>query len=109
MPRATDARKAQRLNRARALLRRSSSRAIAVRRLAQACALSLRQAYRYVGQAQSLRGPVPVADAKVAFTVKLSRTLVRRLRSYADRTRSTLSMTVTQALMTMLDQGRRRG
>jgi hypothetical protein len=43
-------------------------------------ALSLRQAYRYLQQAQRLKEPVAVAESKVAFTVKLQRSLIQRVR-----------------------------
>ena len=52
MSRATDVQKAERLNRARTLLREAATVPGAVERLAQACAISSRQAYRYVQQAQ---------------------------------------------------------
>ena len=71
MSRASDAQKAERLNRARDLLRAFDQLPEAVSRLAQGCGISPRQAYRYLQQAQRLKGPVPVSEAKTAFTVKL--------------------------------------
>ena len=59
MPRASAAQRAQRLNRSRILLQRCSSLPQAVQRLAKACSLSSRQAYRYLKQAQRLKHPVP--------------------------------------------------
>jgi predicted DNA-binding transcriptional regulator YafY len=109
MPRASATQKAQRLNQARILLREQSQRSEAAQRLAQSCSISRRQAYRYLEQAQGLKEPVPVSDPKVAFTVKLSPTLVRRLRMYAARAKLTLSESVAQALTAMLHRGRRRG
>ena len=76
MSRATEVQKALRLNHARTLLREAATVPAAVELLAQACAISPRQAYRYLEQAQQLKRPVPVGDAKVSFTVKLSRSLV---------------------------------
>jgi predicted DNA-binding transcriptional regulator YafY len=58
----------------------------AVAELARSCSISPRQAYRYFERAERLKAPVPVEDAKVAFTVKLSRSLVQRLRMYAAST-----------------------
>jgi hypothetical protein len=49
--------------------------------------------------------PIPVGDAKVAFTVKLSRTLVRRLRRYAASTGLTLSDIVSRAVVALLTPG----
>ena len=109
MPRASAAQRAQRLNRSRILLQRCSSLPQAVQRLAKACSLSSRQAYRYLKQAQRLKHPVPVNPSKIAFTGKLPSTQIRQLRVYAARTRLTLSDIVSRALTVMLDRGRRRG
>ncbi|MGA8556294.1 MAG: hypothetical protein WB630_17905 [Candidatus Acidiferrales bacterium] len=109
MHRATAARKAQRLNRARELLRRFDHLPHAVGQLVQDCGVSRRQAYRYLQQAQHLKEPVPVGDPKVAFTVKLSRKLVRHLRMFATRTGVSLSEIVSRALLAALPQRRRRG
>jgi predicted DNA-binding transcriptional regulator YafY len=108
MSRATDTQKAERLNLARELLRHKPLPAAACE-LAQSCSISQRQAYRYLKQAQQLRGPVPVGDSKLAFTVKLSRTLVERLRAYASSTGLTLSDIVSRAVLRLLNRGPRRG
>ena len=109
MPRATAAQRAQRLNLARILLQRGWSLSQVVQRLAKACSLSYRQAYRYIEQAQQLTRPVPVNPPKIAFTVKLPSSLVIQVRRYAARTRHTLSDVVGHALTVALDRGRRRG
>jgi predicted DNA-binding transcriptional regulator YafY len=109
MPRASATQKAQRLNQARILLGEQSQRSEAARQLAKSCSISRRQAYRYLEQAQRLKEPVPVSDPKVAFTVKLSPTVVRRLRMYATSAKLTLSESVSRALIAMLHRGRRRG
>ena len=108
MPRASDTQKAERLNLARDLLRHKKFTEAAPE-LARVCTISLRQAYRYLEQAQRLKGPVPVGDLKIAFTVKLSRTLVDRLRAYASSTRLTLSDIVSHAVLRVLNRGPRRG
>jgi predicted DNA-binding transcriptional regulator YafY len=108
MPRANDTQKAQRLNVARDLLQQHELPE-AVAELARVCAISQRQAYRYLEQAQHLRAPVPVLDPKVAFTVKLSRTLVDRLRAYATSTGLTLSEIVSRAVLMLLNRGPKRG
>lgn len=100
--------KAERLNLARDLLRQKQLPA-AASELAQACSISHRQAYRYLEQAQRLRGPVPASDPKLAFTVKLSRTLIDRLRAYASSTGLTLSEIVSRAVLILLNRGPRRG
>jgi predicted DNA-binding transcriptional regulator YafY len=109
MARASDAQKAERLNRARTLLREHPHLPDAADRLALACAISTRQAYRYLVQAQQLKRPVPIVDAKVSFTVKLSRSLVDKLRSYAAATGLTLSEIVSRAVLAVLHRGGGRG
>ena len=68
MPRASDAQKAERLNLARAPLREHARLPEAAERLARGWSISKRQAYHYLKQAQQLKQPVPVGDAKVSFT-----------------------------------------
>jgi predicted DNA-binding transcriptional regulator YafY len=109
MARASDAQKAERLNLARGLLREYEHLPEAADHLAQTCLISKRQAYRYLEQAQQLKRPVPVVEAKVSFTVKLSRTLAGRLRGYAAATGLTLSEIVSRALVAVLHRGRGRG
>ena len=60
-------------------------------------------------RAQQLRQPVPVQDAKVSFTVKLSRRLVATLRTYAASTGLTLSEIVSRAVQAILHRGGGRG
>jgi predicted DNA-binding transcriptional regulator YafY len=100
--------KAERLNLARDLLRHKQPPE-AASELAQTCSISHRQAYRYLEQAQQLKGPVAVGDPKIAFTVKLSRTLVGRLRDYASSTGLTLSDIVSRAVLKLLNRGSERG
>ena len=71
MPRASDVQKTERLNRALVLLQQVEQLSDAVEKLARDCSISSRQAYRYLEQAQQLKGPVPPGEAKLAFTVKL--------------------------------------
>src|SRR6516225_7497397 len=100
MLRASASQRTQRLNRSRTLLQECSSLSQAVQRLAQACSISARQAYRYLKQAQGLSHRLHRQVAP---------TQVRQLRLYAARTRLTLSEIVSRALTAMLDRGRRRG
>ncbi len=71
--------------------------------------VSPRQAYRYLQQARRLKQPVPIGDTKIAFTVKLSQELVRRVRSFANTTGLSLSEIVSRALLAVLKQRRGRG
>jgi hypothetical protein len=109
MPRASKAQKAQRLNRARELLRHFEERPEAVTELARECSISLRQAHRYIQQAQQLKHPIPVSEGKLAFTVKLPRSLIQRVRLYSRARKLPLSEVVTRALQTLLQRGRGRG
>jgi len=109
MPRASDAQKAERLNQARTLLRAHAPLPEAAERLARDWSVTKRQAYRYLQRAQQLKQPVPVQDAKVSFTVKLSRRLVARLRAYAASTSLTLSEIVSRAVQAVLHGGGGRG
>jgi hypothetical protein len=109
MSRASDAQKAERLNRARVLLRQFDQLPDAVERLARDCSISTRQAYRYLQQAQRLKEPVPVGESKLAFTVKLPHRLIQRVRLYASVKRISISEVVTRALLALLPRGGGRG
>ena len=109
MERATEAEKAGRLNHARGLLQRFDHLPDAVEGMVHDCSVSPRQAYRYLQQARRLKQDVPVADAKIAFTVKLSEKLVARLRSYASVRGVSLSDIVSRALEALLVRGKKRG
>ena len=108
MSRATTVERTIRLNRARALLREGPALPAAAERLAQECAISPRQAYRYLQRAARLARPVPVAEAKQAFTVKLPGSLIRRVRLYATATGSSISEVVSRALGAWLHRERPR-
>jgi len=77
MTRVNQARKAERLNYARRLLQRVDNLSDAVKQMARECSISPRQAYRYLEDAGRLKGPVSVGEEKIAFTVKLPRSLVQ--------------------------------
>lgn len=109
MGRADDIEKAERLNWARHLLERFDHVPDAVREMVRDCRVSPRQAYRYLQQARRLKKPVVVGDPKVAFTVKLSQTLVERVRSHASVTGLSLSEIVSRALIALLARRRGRG
>jgi hypothetical protein len=109
MGRANEAQKAERLNRARILLRQVEQLPEAVERLARDCSISSRQAYRYLQQAQRLKQPVPVSEPKLAFTVKLPHSLIQRVRLYASVKRISISEVVSRALLALLPRGGGRG
>jgi predicted HicB family RNase H-like nuclease len=109
MPRASESQKAERLNRARDLLQHVDHLSDAVEQLAQDCSISPRQAYRYLEQAHRLKKPVPPSEAKRAFTVKLPRSLVQRVRTFAAAKGLSISEVVSRALLALLPRGRGRG
>jgi hypothetical protein len=109
MPRASQGLKAKRLNHARDLLQRFQHLPDAVSRMVRDSALSPRQAYRYLQQARHLKQPLLVSDTKVAFTVKLSRKLVRQVRTRAQEAGVSLSEFVSRALAALLTRRRGRG
>jgi hypothetical protein len=109
MARATDVERAERLNHARGLLQRFDYLPEAVDRMVVDCSVSPRQAYRYLQEAARLKKDVLVGDAKVAFTVKLSKALVERLRSYASTRGLSLSEMVSRALEDFLTRRKMRG
>ena len=109
MARASGSQRAERLNRARVLLRQFDQFSEAVERLAQDCSISPRQAYRYLEQAQRLKAPVPLHETKLAFTVKLPHSLIQRVRAYAAAKGLSISEVVSRALLARLPRGRGRG
>ena len=109
MARASDIQKAERLNRARTLLRQFEQLSDAAERLARDCSISLRQAYRYLERAQRLKAPVPPRESKLAFTVKLPGSLIQRVREYATKKRLSISEVVSRALLSLLPRARGRG
>ena len=94
---------------ARELLLHVDQLSEAVEQLAQNCSISPRQAYRYLEQAQQLKQPVPPSEAKLAFTVKLPHSLVRRVRAFAAAKGLSISEVVSRALLALLPRGRGRG
>jgi hypothetical protein len=109
MARASETEKVDRLNRARKLLQRVEALPEAAEQLARDCSISPRQAYRYLQQAQRLKAPVAAGEAKLAFTVKLPLSLIRRVRLYASVKGLSISEVVSRALLALLPRGGGRG
>ena len=107
MPRASEAQRITRLNLAFDWLRQGLSPPEVTERLTAEAGISPRQACRYVEEAQRLASPLPAADAKIVFTVKLPGALVDRLHQYAESTGQTLSRIVSQALWALFRRGGR--
>ena len=71
--------------------------------------MSLRQAYRYVQEAEGLDTELAIPDRTLAFTVKLPTGLITAIRGYARRRGRTLSDVVSEALRRFLSEDRGRG
>jgi hypothetical protein len=107
--RSTAAEKARRLNHAREVWHEVGDASPAVGRLMQDYGIGRRQAYRDLRRARRLKGPVPIPDSTIAFTVKLSRDLVRRLRAHAEASDRTISDVVSRAIVAQLARSGERG
>ena len=100
---------ATRVNYARGVWQETGDLPTAARRLMQECRIGRRQAYRDLQRARRLRGPMPVPDATVSFTVKLSRRLARQVRAHAAATDRTISDLVSRAIVAQLARSGGRG
>jgi hypothetical protein len=100
---------ATRLNYARQVWQEMGDLPAAAKRLMQECRIGRRQAYRDLQRARRLHGPVPIPDATISFTVKLSRRLVRQVRAHAAATDRTISDLVSRAIVAQLARSGGRG
>jgi predicted DNA binding CopG/RHH family protein len=56
------------------------------------------QAYRYIQQAEEIKGKLPIPETSVVFTVKLPPTLINRVKKFARSKGMTISRVVRTAL-----------
>ena len=96
MARSTDAQKAERLNAAHRLLARGQSVREAALSMSRQFAMSRRQAYRYIEEAQLIGRPVPVVEAATAVTFKLPPSLVDAVRVRAARRSTFVRLCVSE-------------
>ena len=92
----------KRVNVARSLLKKGSSRDEALSVIMDRFGVSRRQAYRYIEEALRIKHTVAVPERKVVFTVKVPESLVSLIRHVASATGESLSTIVTQALKAFL-------
>ena len=104
MIRSTDTQRTERLNVAHGLLARGVSVAEAALSLSRQFAMSRRQAYRYVEEAQAINQPVVAAEPTIAVTFKLAPSLVGSIRARAALEGTTISDMVSQALRAFLGE-----
>jgi predicted DNA-binding transcriptional regulator YafY len=109
MIRSTDTQRTERLNAAHGLLARGVSVAEAALSLSRQFAMSRRQAYRYVEEAQAIGRPVVAAEPTVAVTFKLAPSLVDSIRARAALKGTTISEMVSQALRAFLGEASGNG
>lgn len=107
--RSTAPEKAMRLNDAREVWAEVGGLPAAVEQLMREWGVGRRQAYRDLRRARRLKGPVPIPDPTIAFTVKLSLGVVRRLRAHAETTDRTISDIVSRAIVAQLARSGGRG
>jgi len=100
---------AKRVNAAIALLSRHGAVAPVVQAMMRRFRISRRQAYRYAQRAEEAGRPVEMPEQKVVFTVKLPKSLAKRIRRFANSSGRTLSAVVAQALEAFLRSRRRHG
>jgi hypothetical protein len=94
----------RRVNATVSLLKRKTSPQGVLSWLITHYGISRRQAYRYLQEAQTTPGPVPVPEAKGVFTVKLPVSLIRQVRQQARRERGGISQLVAAALRRALNR-----
>ena len=109
MARSTRSERAQRLNAAFDLIARGFSLNEAAEALVEQFALSRRQAYRYLQEAQGLKRPVAVCAPTIPITIKVAGDVVVELRAYAQTSGLTIGETVARAVCAFLAKARRRG
>jgi len=109
MARSTQSERAQRLNAAFDLLARNYSLNAAAEALVEQFGLSLRQAYRYLQEAQGIKQPVAVAEPTIPITIKVPGDVVVKLRAYAQASGLTIGETVARAVLRFLAKASRRG
>lgn len=109
MTKSTEAEQVRRVNLTISLLQDKTSPVEVVEQLAGRYRVSRRQAYRYVKLAQQASAPLPVPELKIVFTVKLSPTLVRRVRGRARAEKRSISDWVDQVLRRSLENPEKNG
>jgi hypothetical protein len=90
------------VNQALRFLQQALPPAEAARRLARAHGISGRQAHRYILLAEKSAAPVSIPEEKAVFTVKLPRSLIRRVRRTARQRGGEISAWVAEALQRAL-------
>jgi predicted DNA-binding transcriptional regulator YafY len=109
MSRSTLTERTQRLNAAFDLITKGYSQSVAAEALVAQFGLSLRQAYRYLHEAQHLKQPAKVSTQTIPITIKMPIDVVAQLRAHAQQHGVTIGATVARAVSRLLAQARGRG
>lgn len=105
MAKSSKSQRAERINAALELIREHSALVKATQILMKRYGISKRQAYRYLREAKATGKLISIPETKIAFTVKLPRSLIQELRRRAALRKQPLGQMVTQALETYLFKG----
>jgi hypothetical protein len=105
----SESEQARRVNATVRLLREKASPQEVLSWLITHYGISRRQAYRYLLQAQTVPGPLPVPEAKVVFTVKLPVSVIQHVRQRSQREGLTISQWVERALQRSLSPRKGHG
>jgi hypothetical protein len=109
MPRSTNAQRSQRLNAAFDLLAQGHPVSQAAAMLTEQFGLTLRQAHRYLQEAQTIKRPVRVPSPIVPITIKLPEDIATRLRQHAQGTGTTIGDVVARAVVALLERDNPHG
>jgi hypothetical protein len=89
---------AKRINQAQTLLEQQKPHSDIVAQLIETYGVSQIQAYRYIRQARSNEDQVAIPENTVVFTVKLSPSLIARVKEFAILQKTSISKVVRAAL-----------
>ncbi len=109
MPRSTHTERAQHLNAAFDLLAQGYRLNEAAETLAAQFGFSLRQAYRYLQEAQEIKRPVAVPEPITPITIKIPADVAVKLRAHAQARGLTLGDIVARAVTAFLNKARWHG
>jgi hypothetical protein len=108
MPRSTNTQKTKRINAAYEMLAHKADVPEVAVSLSRRFKISLRQAYRYVETAQTLKEPLPIAESTIPVTFKLSVGSVNFLRAQSKSEGTTIGAIVKRLIAWFMNQERQR-
>jgi hypothetical protein len=102
MARSTNREKSQRQNRAFELLADGHPTNRAAEILIGQFGISLRQAHRYLLEAQRAAHPIPLAESTIPMTIKIPKDVAWKLRTYARANNLTIGEIISCSLLAYL-------